>query len=126
VNNVIDNIELELTEKLRGLTLSAMFSIESANEVIFKDFENKETRCLVYLYRAINYISDAKMLYLMNQVLWRDDIDSFFSQFNVFIDEITRNIATNHSHQWTDIEFKKLAEIYDFSSINCEYHRFSQ
>ena len=38
---MIDNIELELTEKLRGLTLSAMFSIESANEVIFKDFEKK-------------------------------------------------------------------------------------
>lgn len=123
---MIDTAEIELTEKLKGLTLSAMFSLESANDVIFKDYKNKEIRCLAYLYRAINYMSDAKTLYFTNQVLWRDNIDSFFLQFNVFIDEITRNIATDHSHQWTDIEFKKLAEIYDLSSINCENHRFSQ
>ncbi|NEZ46511.1 hypothetical protein FDF74_04685 [Clostridium niameyense] len=37
--------------------------------------------------------------------LENNSITNAFHRFNVFYDEVTTNIATNHSHQWSDIQF---------------------
>lgn len=43
-----------------------------------------------------------------------------FYQFSVYAHEFLTNVETDHSHQWTDIEFNKLHDIFDSSAFAFE------
>ena len=52
------------------------------------------------------------------------NIDNVLTKADIFIKEITSNIATNHSHQWSDIQYRELAKAYD-NSVLCDNSEFS-
>lgn len=108
-------------QKLISILQSEMFSFmtnaKSAKDIVFTDDIDKEIKCLAVLTRAISHLAYAKAIYQLGIDDKRDTIDDVFLQSDIFISEITTNIETDHSHQWTDIEFNTLAQKYDCSEL---------
>ena len=69
-------------------------------------------------------MSYSKSIYNIGIDDHRDDIDNVLTKADIFIKEITNNIATNHSHQWSDIQYRELAKAYD-NSVLCDNSEFS-
>lgn len=117
--------EHELIKILQGQMLCFMCDARESVKMIFSDSQDKEIKCLAIITRAINYLSYSKSLYYIGIDDHRDDIDDVFTKADIFIKEITKNIATNHSHQWSDIQFSELAKSYD-NSVLCDNSKFSK
>lgn len=116
--------EQELIKILQGQMLCFMFDARESVKLIFSDYQDKEIRCLAILTRAINYLAYSKSIYNIGIDDHRDDIDNVLTKADIFIKEITNNIATNHSHQWSDIQYRELAKAYD-NSVLCDNSEFS-
>ena len=110
--------ELELIKRIKYEAICLMYSCKESRNIIFSDQNNKEIKCLAKLVVAQGHLSCIKSIYFTSIDDKRESIDKFIYQSDTFIDEITNNIATDHSHQWTDIEYLKLAEIYDYSVLS--------
>lgn len=99
-----------LSEKLKVTVKSAMAYANRAHRLIFTD-SPINIAIIGYINHAGSLIETAKSIYISNyDMLEHNDIEDFFHQFDVFIAEVLNNIATNHSHQWSDIEFTALQE----------------
>lgn len=80
---------------------------------MFKAPNEKQNEIIaaLYLNKAIALMSAAKSLYASNrELLERNEIKDIFDAFRVFEREFLKNISTDHSHQWTDIEFRKFKD----------------
>lgn len=95
-------------------TISHALSISSqGHEILFKDSHNKQNELIaaVYINKAISLISTAKAIYISNiEKLERTEVEDIFNSFDVFESEFLTNLSTDHSHQWTDIEFLKFKD----------------
>ena len=47
---------------------------------------------------------------------------AIFHLFDSYMSELLTNYKTDHSHQWTDIEFNRLKETFDSSAFAFENH----
>ena len=105
----------ELIEKLKIMVRNSMFAAQKSHDLIFA--ENKSDNIAVaYLNKAISHITAAEALYYSQYgVLERYEVDEIFHLFNAYSDELLSNYETNHSHQWTDIEFTRLKDYFDSS-----------
>lgn len=113
-----NNEVMEIIDILKQNTFYGMEHSKSANDQIFSDSENKVLKAIAELNLATHYFAVAKSIYFSNySELGRHEIDEVFRKFDVYVEEITRNICTNHSHQWSDIEFQALASTYEFSPL---------
>lgn len=88
-----------------------------SHEMLFKDYTEREKFIpitLGYLTEAHSYFVNAKTLYESKPEIYGEyeEISSVLHQFFVFNDELMTNIRTNHSHQWSDIEFRALANAF--------------
>lgn len=95
-------------EKLFNLIRQGYYSSKAAHDLLFEDTMNRENEKLstLYLNEAMIYMATAQALYLSSpQFLDRPELDNIFHKFDVFKTEFINNVVTNHSHQWTDIEF---------------------
>lgn len=107
-----------LSEQLKTIAKSAMAYANRAHNIIFSDNSN-DIAIIGYLNYASSLVGTAKSIYISNyDILEHNDIDDFFNQFNVFIAEVLNNIETNHSHQWSDIEFRALQEKFDYCVLS--------
>ena len=107
-----DNFQF-LCDEMKKLAVQTMMIVDRIHDAICVDSPN-EVSVIGYLNYASSLISTAKAIYVSNaEILERNDIDDFFAQFDVFVMEVLDNIAENHSHQWSYIEYDKLKE--DFS-----------
>lgn len=102
---------------LKNEMLCFMIDAEKAKEMIFSNTSDKILKCLAILTRASNHLAYAKSVYQFGIDDKRETIDEVFHAADVFINEITTNISTDHSHQWTSIEFTNLAKKYDCSEL---------
>lgn len=78
-------------------------------------FSGKEREAVIvgYVSLASSFIQSAKAMYACNYAAaGRDEFDEFFHEFGVFANEVMTNIRTDHSHQWSDIQFGRLKEKY--------------
>lgn len=90
-------------------------------EILFKHLdvklsEKQETKneliSAIYLNKAISLMASAKAIYISNLVECENSyVEDIFHQFDVFSDELLTNLATNHSHQWTSIEYEKYKDL---------------
>lgn len=107
------------SEQLKRTVSNAMYHARKAYEIIFSEYPN-ESAIVGYLNYASSFVSTAKAIYITNlSLLERNDIDDFFVQFDEFVTTTLDNLAENHSHQYSDIEFNKLEEKYRNSIFLC-------
>ena len=111
--------EIENIKALKSEFSFFMYTAKNACAIIFSEATDKTVKCLAKLVKAQGHLQYAKAIYLLGITDKRDDIDSAIAQADTFMNEITRNIATDHSHQWTDIEFRTLVERYN-NSVLCD------
>lgn len=101
-----------LAGQLKQIVGYAISSAERAHKNLFSD-NSDEAVIIGYLNMANSYICSANAIYISNyDLLEHSDIEDLIYQFNVFIKEVLSNIANNHSHQWSDIEYQNLKDKY--------------
>lgn len=112
--------QFELIEDFKHFVASAMHYAIKSHETLFKD-ECDISVSLAYLNAAISRFSSAEALYYAQfENLQRGEAEDLFHQFSVYANEFLNNVETDHSHQWTDIEFNKLKDIFDSSAFAFE------
>lgn len=97
-------------ENLKMIISEALQVSEQAHKILFKDSTNKQNELIAstYINKAISLMSSAKAIYISNiEDLERSEVEDIFHYFDVFESEFLSNLSTDHSHQWTDIEFKQ-------------------
>lgn len=102
---------------LSKLILNGFIAAMHSHKTLFKSISSsKETQgltiALAYLTESHNYFVNAETLVIDNVELldMRNEFENMFNRFSVFNDEVLTNARTDHSHQWSDIEFRGFAE----------------
>lgn len=95
---------------LKSLITRGMFRAITAHKEIFRDNPNISI-ALAYLNSATSYFVSAEALYYSNPETYENIfLTDVFHCFSVFEKEFLDNVRTNHSYQWTDIEFQRLRD----------------
>ncbi|MBU3171381.1 hypothetical protein [Clostridium estertheticum] len=100
-------------EYLKKTISHALRISEQAHDILFKDSQNKQNELIAstYINKAISLISTAKAIYISNiEELERTEVEDIFNRFDIYESEFLTNLSTDHSHQWTDIEFLKFKD----------------
>ncbi|KHS56200.1 hypothetical protein QX51_15365 [Terrisporobacter othiniensis] len=91
----------------------ALYSSREFHTLIFDDNENtyKVNSAIAHLNQAHTYIHIANSLYIQHSEPGEcSEFETAIHQFDVFNKEFLSSYSTNHSLQWTDIEFRKFEE----------------
>lgn len=111
---------MELIETFKRFVASAMRYAIKSHDALFKE-KCDISISLTYLNASISRFSSAEALYYAQyDILQRGEAEELFHQFKVYANEFLTNVETDHSHQWTDIEFNKLHDIFDSSAFAFE------
>lgn len=103
-----------LIQEFKMLILGGYFNAKEAHDAIFDERKPIEISVVIgYLAISNSYINAARAVYICREELNRYELDEFFNKFRTFSDEVMTNIRTNHSHQWSSIEFEAFKESYD-------------
>lgn len=112
--------ESELIENFKTLVRRAMLYAEHSHEFIF-DESVEDSAAVAYLNIAASKFAAAESLYYARiDVLERGEAEEIFRLFDVYMHEFLSNYRTDHSHQWSDIEFNQLKEAFDDSAFAFE------
>lgn len=112
--------ELKLIENFKKLMRAGMFYATSAHDYIF-DKSVDDTVAVSYLNIAVSKFSAAEALYYSKiDILEHKEVEDIFHLFGVYARELLTNVRTNHSHQWTNIEYEKLKETFECSAFAVE------
>jgi uncharacterized protein involved in tolerance to divalent cations len=107
-------------DKFKTMVRLAMISARKANDCIFKSNISVFV-ATAHLNKAISYMTAASSLYYSRyDILERQEFEEILHQFDVFSSELLENVETDHSHQWTSIEFDRLDEIFKNSPFSIE------
>lgn len=110
-----DNILL--IEKMKLNVKESLILAKKAHDLIFE--EDKTTIALAYLSKSTALMKSAEALYYARfDILARNEAEDIFTQFEVFSHEFLTNVETDHSHQWTDIEFERLIELSEYTPFS--------
>lgn len=90
--------------------------LDDENEL---DKQNDLMCALAYLSQAYTCFTNAYTFIALNDELLggRQEFENLLRQFTVFNTEFLDNVRTNHSHQWSDIEFRQLVDYFEASSV---------
>ena len=71
-----------------------------------------------YALSVQSHLSCIKSVYTCNyDEIANDVVESLINQFTVFTEELLTSYCTNHSHQWTDLEFSTLKDLVASSGL---------
>lgn len=95
-----------------------LFKSELDDEKEF-DKQNDLMCALTYLNQAHTCFTNAYTFIALNDELLggRQEFEKLLNQFTIFNTEFLTNVRTNHSHQWSDIEFRHLVDSFEASSV---------
>lgn len=113
-----DEFMLYKIQELKKLIHYAFRTSEHGHEILFKDSYNTQNALIAatYINKAISLMASAKAVYISNiEQLENHEIEEIFGAFDTFESEFLSNLSTNHSHQWTDIEFERFKELVESS-----------
>ena len=109
-------------EYLSKLILDGFISAMYSHKTLFKTLHSENDThglaiALAYLTEAHNYYVNAETLLADNVELFdiRSEFENLFHRFSVYNKELLTNARTDHSHQWSDIEFRNFVE--SFKSV---------
>lgn len=112
------SIEMDDVYKREALILAIRRGYDhscEAHKLIFKE-DVEISIALAYLNSAISSMNSAMAIYTCIDFKLRE-FEDIFHKFKVFSDEFLDSCATNHSRQWTDIEFTQFKEAYENSIV---------
>jgi len=108
------NRELEMQiNQIKNLVESSYYSVQKAHEILFEEYNNRENEMIAafFINKALSLMAAAKAIYYSNlQDLEKTELEDIFEQFSILESEFSSNYLTNHSHQWTDLEYQKFKE----------------
>lgn len=105
----------ELLNRFKQMIRLAMSYAQDSHDYIFKK-NTDPSIAIAYLNVASSKFASAESLYYARiDDLKNNDAETLFHLFDVYVKELLGNFATDHSHQWTDIEFIRLKEHFDHS-----------
>lgn len=105
----------ELINVFKNHVRTSFYDACTAHDCIFDESSTVEI-ALAYLNKAIaEHCFCESLYYSRHDQLERGEYEDYSVQFESFAEELLSNVKTSHSHQWTDIEFERLKEIYDNS-----------
>ena len=122
----IENFE-QKKQILSNLLIDGFDNANYSHKLLFKselddekEFDKqKDLMCaLTYLNQAHASFTNAYTFIALNDELLggRQEFDNILHQFTEFNTEFLNNVRTNHSHQWSDIEFKRLVDFFEAAS----------
>jgi hypothetical protein len=117
-----DNLQFEslLIENLKRLIRTGYLYAKQAHDAVFDEHVG-ELAGVAYLQRASSKFSAAESLYYSRyDAVARDEAEEILTQFDSFADELIEDFATDHSQQWTDIEFNRLTDTLENSVFRLE------
>lgn len=114
----------EFSYKKKHLSLLILDGFQSAmhsHKTLFKTLHSeKHTHGLAI---ALAYLTEAHSNFVNAQTFWIDNVDVFgeysefedlFHRFSVYNNELLTNARTDHSHQWSDIEFRNFVDSFKY------------
>ena len=106
---------MDRCEHIRHLVRQAMHHATEAHDCVF-DKRVADSVAMAYLNLAASKFAVAEAFYFSNlEELEHADIEETFAKFDAFANEMLSNYRTDHSHQWTDIEYEALKSVFDNS-----------
>ena len=109
------NTDFALIENFKKLMRIGMLYAKSAHDYVFDESVN-DMVAVAYLNTASAKFSAAEALYYSHlDGLEHQDAEEIFHLFDVFMHELLENVRTDHSHQWTSIEYEKLKDAFEHS-----------
>lgn len=105
INKIKDILKIYLEKSL--------YSSKEFNELIFADekSDNKVLSAITHLNQANTYVNLANIQYLQYCESGEcTDFEDVVNKFNVFNNEFLSSYSTNHSLQWTNIEYIQFKE----------------
>ena len=108
---------MDYTDKNAFLSLmkNAMSDAERCHKYALSPKSNANA-VLSYASTALSYCLSAESLFYAHyDDLCHSELPELFQLFKTFVHEAQNNCVTDHSHQWTDIEFERLKELFDNS-----------
>lgn len=101
----------EFQEIAKSFVIDIIYSAKESHEKAFEgERERNDLIAGIILNNAISANNSLKVLYYQNPSFEHTEFEEFFIGFDVYKRELLNNIRTNHSHQWTDIEFRSFIE----------------
>lgn len=89
------------------------YAFDHARRAKDLSFENGERGEFAAVGEAACAYADFRALWLytkLNSKYDRPEVDDLMKKAEIFQRELSTNVATNHSHQWTDIEYGSLVK----------------
>lgn len=105
-----ENYDLELyqIENLKNMIREAYRLSVKANEVLARDTrsDRNQTNALLTINQAFSVMQAARAVYVSNHATLENlGFETVMYKFGVFANEALTNLLTDHSHQWTFLEF---------------------
>lgn len=102
-------------EHIKSSIRDAYYVSKESNKILFRDIKLKnasnEIVASIYLNKAISIMESCKAIYYSSiEELENSVVEFIFTKFDIYNREVLRNLATYHSHQWSDIEFHEFEE----------------
>lgn len=114
--------DFTLIENFKSLMRQAMIYAQYSHESILDESVN-DSAAVSYLNVAASKFAASEALYYSQfAVLEHNEAEEIFHLFDSYMSELLTNYKTDHSHQWTDIEFNRLKEAFDSSVFAFENH----
>lgn len=114
--------DFALIENFKSLIRQAMIYAQYSHESIFDESVNDSVAVSYLNVAASKFAASEALYYSQFAVLERDEAEEIFHLFDSYMSELLTNQKTEHSHQWTDIEFNRLKETFDSSVFAFENH----
>ena len=117
------DIELRQMEFIKRSLLSAYIESKTADDILFKNNINEHDQIIASLFinKAISIMSSCKAVYYSNiGKLENSEVEKIFHSFDTYENEFLTNVSTQHSHQWTNIEFENYKDTLS-TFINIDY-----
>lgn len=92
-------------ETLKDLFIDAVEHAREANRLVFEGSDRAEFAAVGEM--ACAY-SDARSMWLytkLNLNAAHSEFDQFMTRMSIYQHELSSNVSSNHSHQWSNIEF---------------------
>lgn len=97
---------------LSNLYFDGFRSAYNAHETLFSiEFDTTDSRRQELISCSLAFLSEAYTTFQNIRILTitededRSEFEDCYNQFSTFNNEMLNNVKTDHSHQWTDIEF---------------------
>lgn len=104
---------------LSNLYFDGFRSAYNAHETLFSiEFDTTDSRRQELISCSLAFLSEAYTTFQNIRILTitededRSEFEDCYNQFSTFNNEMLNNVKTDHSHQWTDIEFREFANAF--------------